>query len=44
MTQAAKNSIRTALTLIAFTVVGTGLLAYTFEITKDNIAKSEEQA
>ena len=44
MTQAAKNSIRTALTLIAFTVLGTGLLAYTFEITKDNIAKSEEQA
>ena len=44
MTTAAKNSLRTAATLIAFTALGTGLLAYTFEITKDNIAKNEEQA
>ncbi len=44
MITAAKNSLRTALALIAFTVLGTGLLAYTFDITKENIAKSEEQA
>ncbi|OFZ70080.1 MAG: hypothetical protein A2Z01_08530 [Betaproteobacteria bacterium RBG_16_58_11] len=44
MISAAKNSMRTALTMLAFTVLGTGLLAYTFEITKDTIAKSEEQA
>jgi len=44
MTTPAKNSIRTALTLLAFTVLGTGLLAYTFDITKGNIAKSEEEA
>jgi len=44
MITAAKNSIRTALTLIAFTVVGTGLLAYTFDISKDKIALNEEQA
>ena len=44
MTTPAKNSIRTALTLIAFTVLGTGLLAYTFELTKGNIAKSEAVA
>ena len=44
MTTPAKNSLRTALTLIAFTVLGTGLLAYTFDITKDKIAQSEEQS
>ena len=44
MTTPAKNSLRTALTLIAFTVLGTGLLAYTFELTKGNIAKSEAVA
>ncbi len=44
MTTPVKNSLRTALTLITFTVLGTGLLAYTFDITKGPIAKSEEQA
>ena len=44
MTTATKNSLRTAFVLIAFTAVGTGLLAYTFDITKNNIAKNEEQA
>lgn len=44
MTPAAKNSLRTAFVLIAFTAVATGLLAYTFDITKTNIAKNEEQA
>ncbi len=44
MTTATKNSLRTAFILIAFTAVGTGLLAYTFDITKGNIAKNEEQA
>ena len=44
MTTATKNSLRTAFILIAFTAVGTGLLAYTFDITKSDIAKNEEQA
>ncbi len=44
MTTPAKNAMRSALTLLVFTVLGTGLLAYTFEITKDNIAQSEETA
>ena len=44
MTTATKNSLRTAFVLIAFTALATGLLAYTFDITKSNIAKNEEQA
>ena len=44
MNHATTNAIRTAATLIAFTAIGTGLLAYTFDITKDNIARNEAQA
>jgi electron transport complex protein RnfG len=44
MSSAVTNALRTAATLIAFTAVGTGLLAYTFNITKTNIAKNEAQA
>lgn len=44
MTPALKNALRTAATLIAFTALGTGLLAYTFDHTKDNIARNEAQA
>lgn len=44
MSPATSNALRTAFVLIAFTAVGTGLLAYTFDITKHNIAKNEEQA
>ena len=44
MNQALTNALRTAATLIVFTAIGTGLLAYTFDITKDNIAQSEAQA
>jgi len=38
------NALRTAATLIVFTAIGTGLLAYTFNITKANIAHNEAQA
>lgn len=44
MILATKNALRTAAILIAFTALGTGLLAYTFDITKDNIARNEAQA
>ncbi len=44
MILATKNALRTAVILIAFTALGTGLLAYTFDITKDNIARNEAQA
>ena len=44
MNPATINALRTAATLIAFTALGTGLLAYTFDITKDNIARNEAQA
>lgn len=44
MNPASANAIRTAAVLLAFTAVGTGLLAYTFDITKHNIAANEEQA
>ncbi len=44
MSSAVTNALRTAAILIAFTALGTGLLAYTFEITKDNIARNEAQA
>jgi electron transport complex protein RnfG len=40
----AKASLRTALTLLAFAVIGTGLLAYTFDLTRAPIEKSEEEA
>lgn len=44
MNSAVQNALRTAATLIAFTAIGTSLLAYTFDITKDNIARNEAQA
>ena len=44
MTTPIKNSIRTALTLLVFTLLGTGLLAFTFDLTKGKIAESEAQA
>ena len=37
------NAARTAAILIAFTVGGTALLAYTFQITRKPIAASEER-
>lgn len=43
MNPATTNALRTAATLIAFTALGTGLLAYTFSITKDNIAHNEAE-
>ena len=43
MNPATANALRTAATLIAFTALGTGLLAYTFDITKGNIARNEAQ-
>lgn len=44
MNPATTNALRTAATLIVFTAIGTGLLAYTFDITKGSIAQSEAQA
>jgi len=44
MTPALQNALRTAATLLVFTALGTGLLAYTFYITKDDIASSEAAA
>lgn len=44
MNPATTNALRTATILIAFTALGTGLLAYTFNLTKGNIAESEAQA
>ncbi len=44
MSPASANAIRTTIVLLLFTALGTGLLAYTFDITKHNIAKNEEQA
>ena len=43
MSAALSNSLRTATLLIVFTVLGTGLLAYTFHLTRDTIAASEER-
>lgn len=43
MSAAFRNSVRTAGILIAFTLVGTALLAYTFQVTRDIIAASEER-
>ncbi len=39
----AKASIVTALNLLFFTVIGTGLLAITYQLTHDPIARSEEK-
>jgi electron transport complex protein RnfG len=43
MTTPVKNSLRTAAILIAFTLLGTALLAYTFSVTRQIIAASEER-
>lgn len=43
MSAALGNAARTAGILIAFTILGTGLLAYTFDLTRDTIAQSEER-
>lgn len=37
-----KVSARTAAIMIGFTIIGTLLLAYTFDITRDTISKNEE--
>lgn len=42
MNPVAGNALRTAGILIAFTIAGTGLLAYTFNLTRAPIAASEE--
>jgi len=39
-----QTTLRTALSLLVFAVIGTALLAFTFNATKDSIAKNEEQA
>ncbi len=43
MSAAARNSVRTAGILLAFTLLGTALLAYTFQLTRNIIAASEER-
>lgn len=43
MSAALANSARTAALLVAFTLAGTGLLAYTFDLTRAPIAASEER-
>lgn len=43
MSAAARNSVRTAGILLAFTLLGTALLAYTFDLTRNIIAASEER-
>lgn len=39
-----KNALRTTLTMLAFALVGTALLAYIFDITRAPIEKSEAEA
>ncbi len=39
-----KHTLKTAITMIAFTLVGTALLAYVFNITREPIEKSEAEA
>lgn len=39
----AKESLRTAMTLLGFAVVGTALLAYVFSVTRSAIAESERR-
>ena len=39
-----KHSLKTAITLLAFTLVGTFMLAYVFDITREPIEKSEAEA
>jgi electron transport complex protein RnfG len=44
MSSLAKASARTALILFMFALIGTALLAYTFDITRGTIKESEEKA
>jgi len=44
MKRLTKATLRTALNLLFFTVIGTAILAFTFSITFDRIAQSEETA
>lgn len=39
-----KNALRTAFNLLLFTIVGTALLAFTYNLTRDTIARNEEKA
>ncbi len=39
-----KNALRTAFNLLLFTLVGTALLAFTYHLTRDTIARNEEKA
>lgn len=43
MNPALNNALRTALILVGFAVVGTGILAWTWQATRDIIAASEER-
>lgn len=43
MNAALRNALSTAFILVAFTVVGTAILAYTWQLTRDVIAASEER-
>lgn len=44
MKRLTKSTLRTALNLLFFTVIGTAILAFTFNITYERIAQSEETA
>jgi len=44
MKRLAKASLRTAVQLLLFAIVGTGLLALTYELTREPILESEERA
>lgn len=44
MKRLTKASIRTAINLLFFSVIGTAILAYTFDLTHDRIAQSEDEA
>lgn len=44
MNEAVRNAFRTGVILLGFTVLGTALLAFTFDRTKDIIARSQEDA
>lgn len=43
MNPALNNALRTALILLGFTVLGTGILAWTWQVTRDIITASEER-
>ena len=44
MKRLTKATLRTALNLLFFTVIGTAILAFTFNLTHERIAKSEDEA